>query len=220
VVSNASYAPGPIAAQEIVSLFGPGLASQTAIAPSLTTALGGTSVQFTDSAGKTQLAELFAVTPGQANVLVPSGLAAGAAKIAVLSGSTPTLTASAAIANSAPALYSANSDGAGVAAAEASQAVYTCAQGTPRSCLGVPLRVSASTLYVELYGTGIRNAASVQCFVGGVSVPVLYAGPAPGYSGLDQVNISLPATLAGSGDVRVYLVADGTNSNVVGLTIQ
>jgi uncharacterized protein (TIGR03437 family) len=51
-------------------------------------------------------------------------------------------------------------------------------------------------------------------------VPVLYAGPVAAYPGLDQVNISIPQSLAGSGDVRVYLVADGAVSNVVGLKVQ
>jgi hypothetical protein len=34
------------------------------------------------------------------------------------------------------------------------------------------------------------------------------------------VNISIPASLAGAGDVRVYLVADGVASNVVGLSLR
>jgi uncharacterized protein (TIGR03437 family) len=56
--------------------------------------------------------------------------------------------------------------------------------------------------------------------VAGQSVPVLYAGPVDSDAGLDQVNLSIPKSLAGSGDVRVYLVADGVASNVVGLNIQ
>jgi uncharacterized protein (TIGR03437 family) len=79
---------------------------------------------------------------------------------------------------------------------------------------------STDTLYIELYGTGIRGASAVQCFVAGQSVPVLYAGPVAAYAGLDQVNISIPKSLAGTGDVRVYVVADGVASNVVGLKIQ
>lgn len=54
----------------------------------------------------------------------------------------------------------------------------------------------------------------------GESVPVLYAGQVAGFPGLDQVNISIPQSLAGSGDARAYLVADGAASNVVGLKIQ
>jgi uncharacterized protein (TIGR03437 family) len=228
VVSSASYAAGPVAAQEIVSLFGPGMASQTAIASlPLPTTLGGTSVQING-----QLAQLFAVTPGQANVLVPAGLAAGPATVTVMHGSTPALAASVTIASSAPGLYTANADGAGVAAANAylvtasnqrvNQAVATCNPPAARSCLAAPLSLGGSTdtLYIELYGTGIRSAASVQCFVAGQSLPCLYAGPVAAYAGLDQVNISIPKTLAGTGDVRVYVVADGVASNVVGLKIE
>ena len=102
------------------------------------------------------------------------------------------------------------------------QTLFTCNPPAVRSCLAAPLSLGAATdtLYVELYGTGIRGAASVQCFVAGQSVPVLYAGLVAADPGLDQIDISIPKSLAGSGDVRVYLVAGGVASNVVGLNIQ
>jgi uncharacterized protein (TIGR03437 family) len=55
---------------------------------------------------------------------------------------------------------------------------------------------------------------------GGQSVPVLYAGGVTAYAGLDQVNVSIPQSLAGAGGVRVYLVADGAVSNAVGLKVE
>lgn len=64
------------------------------------------------------------------------------------------------------------------------------------SCLSTPLSPGNSgTVYVSLYGTGIRGAGTVQAYVGGNSVPVSYAGPQGQYQGLDQVNISLPVNL-------------------------
>jgi uncharacterized protein (TIGR03437 family) len=233
VVNSASYASGPVAPQEIVTLFGPGMASQTASAPALPlpTVLGGTSVQITDSAGNSQLAPLFAVTPSQANILVPAGLAAGPATMTVLQGVAAFPAWSVATASSAPGLYTMNSDGAGAAAAiayvvtasdqRASQTAFTCNPPAARSCLAAPLSLGGAidTLYVELYGTGIRGAASVQCFVAGQSVPVIWFG-ASSYAGLDQVDVSIPKSLAGMGDVRVYLVADGVASNVAGLNVQ
>jgi uncharacterized protein (TIGR03437 family) len=233
-VSSASFAPGPVAPQEIVTLFGPGIATQTAAAASLPlpTMLGGTSVQIVDSGGNTQLAPLFAVSSGQANILIPTGLVAGPAKVTVLHGSTSALTGSMTIGASVPGLYSANADGAGVAAAVAlrvtagnqtvNPTVFTCNPPALRSCLAAPLSLGSSSdvLYVELYGTGIRSAAAVQCFVAGQSVPVLYAGPVTAYAGLDQVNITIPRSLAGTGTVLVYLVADGVASNVVSLNVQ
>ncbi|HUK18686.1 MAG TPA: hypothetical protein VLW65_19825 [Bryobacteraceae bacterium] len=57
--------------------------------------------------------------------------------------------------------------------------------------------------------------------VGGLSVPVLYSGAAPGYAGEDQVNIGpLPRTLAGQGIVKIVLTADGQQANTVTVTIQ
>ena len=228
-VSSASYTAGPVAPQEILSMFGTGVALQAASASqALPTVLGGASIQITDSAGGTQLAPLFAVSSGQANLLVPAALASGRATVTVLHGSTAVLTGSMTIAVLAPGLFSANQDGAGVAAANAyvvtasnqrvNQTVFACHPPAARSCLAAPLSLggAADTLYVELYGTGIRGAAGVQCFV----VPVLYAGPVAAYAGLDQVNISIPKSLAGMGNVRVYVVADGAVSNAVGLSVQ
>ena len=70
-------------------------------------------------------------------------------------------------------------------------------------------------MYLTLYGTGIRNGTTVTCTVGGVSVPVQYAGAQGQYPGFDQVNIQLPATLQGKGKVDVVLTVDGHQSNAV-----
>lgn len=238
-LNNASYAQAPVAAQEFVTLFGQGLAGQTAVAASVPypTTLGGVSVQVTDSKGASQLAPLYLVSPSQLNILIPTGLAPGPAQVTVLAGPTKIplgsgATGSVSIAGSSPGLYSMNSDGAGVAAAVALRAtasnqvvnepVFTCDTSIARSCLGAPLSLGASTdtLYVELYGTGIRGAASVQCYVAGQSVPVQYAGAVTAYPGLDQVNVTIPRGLAGTGTALVYLVADGVASNVVSLNVQ
>lgn len=218
--SSASFAPGPLAPLEIVSLFG----------SSIPASLTADQVQIKDSAGNTQpAAQIFAAVSGFANILLPSGLANGPATITV-TGSAP-LTGSVTIASSSPGLFTMNSDGAGIAAADAflitptnpqvNQTVFTCNPPAPRSCLPAPLSVGAAgdTLIVVLYGTGIRGAQNVQCFVAGQSVPVIYAGP-NSLPGLDQVNISIPQSLAGSGDVLVYLIADGVSSNVVSLNLQ
>jgi uncharacterized protein (TIGR03437 family) len=73
-------------------------------------------------------------------------------------------------------------------------------------------------VYVSLYGTGIRGAASsTVCTVGNVTVPVTFAGPQSLYPGLDQVNISIPPALRGSGEVNVVVTAGGVASNAVKL---
>lgn len=42
--------------------------------------------------------------------------------------------------------------------------------------------------------------------VGGLTAPIQYAGLAPGYVGLYQINIQIPPT-TGSGQTRVFLVS-------------
>ena len=78
-------------------------------------------------------------------------------------------------------------------------------------------------VYVSFYGTGIRNRtslANVTLTIHGVSAPVLYAGPAPNYLGLDQVNVGLPLALRGGGEVDVVLTVDGQDSNVVTIAVR
>ena len=55
--------------------------------------------------------------------------------------------------------------------------------------------------------------------VGGVNAPVVYAGTT-GFSGVDQVNVQLPSSLAGKGNVNVQLNAMGIAANPVQITIQ
>jgi uncharacterized protein (TIGR03437 family) len=78
-------------------------------------------------------------------------------------------------------------------------------------------------LYVSFYGTGIRNRSSLanaMVTIDGADIPALYAGPAPNYAGLDQVNVGLPLTLRGSGEIQVTLAVDGQTSNVVTINVQ
>jgi uncharacterized protein (TIGR03437 family) len=86
--------------------------------------------------------------------------------------------------------------------------------------LPIHLGPANEQVYLELYGTGIRNAKKVSVTVGGVNVPVLYSGAA-GFAGEDQVNIGpLPQSLAGQGSVNILLTADGQPANTVNVTIQ
>ena len=64
------------------------------------------------------------------------------------------------------------------------------------------------------------STINVQAYVAGQPVTVQYAGAQGQYQGLDQVNIALPASLAGAGEVSVYLVADGKPSNMTTINIQ
>jgi len=87
-----------------------------------------------------------------------------------------------------------------------------------------PINMGSATdsVYLILYGTGLDAAtvSKVTVAVNGVNAPVLYVGPGGGFPGLDQVNIQLPVSLAGKGDVNVQLTAAGVAANPVQITIQ
>jgi hypothetical protein len=73
---------------------------------------------------------------------------------------------------------------------------------------------------IAVYCTGIRHADSVTAQVldslgNQISLRVEFAGAAPGFFGLDQVNLLLPPDLDGAGTVSLTLTADGRTANVV-----
>jgi uncharacterized protein (TIGR03437 family) len=78
-------------------------------------------------------------------------------------------------------------------------------------------------LFVSFYGTGIRNRSSlanVTVTINGITLPALYAGPAPNFVGLDQVNVGLSHTLRGSIQSNMVLTVDEKTSNIVNIKIQ
>jgi uncharacterized protein (TIGR03437 family) len=138
-----------------------------------------------------------------------------------------------------PGLYTANANGQGPAAAiavtahaggsQSTKLTFSCSGGG--HCVTVPISVGAATdtLVIELYGTGLRHVSStsaVSAQINGQKAPVLYAGPQSQYPGLDQINVQVPQSLAGSGEVNVVLtVQDAVNninatSNTVTFNIQ
>ena len=76
-------------------------------------------------------------------------------------------------------------------------------------------------VHLILYGTGIGGATAPQSVVltiGGVAVPVNYAGPQNQFLGLDQINAGpLPRALEGRGDLDAVLTVKGKASNRVKL---
>ncbi len=233
-VQSAAAPSSAIAPNSLASLYGTNLALGTAQANSTPppTTLGGVTLIVTDAANVQRNAGLLYVSPTQINFVVPDGTAPGAASFLVANGST-TQTPTGTIQPVAPTLFSINGAGNGVAAATAilTQAanpqlqfpvlVFQC---TNSGCTSVPIRLGVDTpVYLTLYGTGIRNRSSlanVMVTINGISVPVLYAGPTPNFTGLDQVNVGLTLTLRGSGESNIVLTVDGKSSNVVTVNIQ
>lgn len=226
-VSAASATITAVAPVSIATLYGVNLATGTAAAASANlTSLKGTSVSLNDSSNAQQTAPLFYVFPGQINYLVPAGTAPGPAAVTVTNGSGLQGSVAAQVVNVAPGIFQLNASGLAAAivlilgpgGAQSFANVYQV--GPSNSITAQPINLTAGQVYLELYGTGIRNASSVSVTVGGQSVPVLSSGAQGTYPGLDQVNIGpLPASLAGKGNVNIVLTADGQTANTVNVTI-
>jgi uncharacterized protein (TIGR03437 family) len=200
----------------------------------LPTNLLGTVVRVRDSAGTERLASLFFVAPGQINYLVPKETTLGTATVTVVNNSTIAGVGQMQIGRIAPGMFSANSSGVGVAAAVAlrlvgsTQTFEVISQYDAGQMRFVPVPVDlgpeSNQVYLILYGTGFRSnngLGNVSVRIGGLSVPVLYAGLAPGLEGADQCNVGpIPRSLIGRGVTDIVLTVEGVPSNTVQATIK
>jgi uncharacterized protein (TIGR03437 family) len=81
---------------------------------------------------------------------------------------------------------------------------------------------TTDTVYLLLYATGLRAAGTggVSVKIGGVYAPVLFAGANGQFVSVDQVNVQIPRSLAGRGDVALVLKASGNQAYTTHVTIQ
>ena len=233
-VNGAGYTSSNFASDSWVTIYGSNLASTqlTAVTTPFPTSLAGTTVSLTDANGTQRLAPIYFVSPGQVNALIPSNSAIGLATLTVTNPNGASASTVILITRTSPGLFSANASGQGVAAAlvqrvkaDGTQSLENVASydSTAGKMVALPITIGSDSIYLQLYGTGIRyvsTMAKVTCTINGVNAPVLYASAAPGFAGLDQVNIQVPSSLAGTGTVNVVVTVDGQASNTVTLTFK
>jgi uncharacterized protein (TIGR03437 family) len=230
-VSAASFSSlSRVAPNSIAAIFGTGLAPRLEVATANPPPIELAGVEIRVTVGEvTRSAPLFFVSPGQINFLVPE-VPTGTAQVKVIARSAGTERT---VAEGAveiwpymPALFTANSDGRGVpaaiglrAAADGTQtpvAVMRCGN-TAGSCVPEPIDLGpeGDQVVLVLFGTGIRAASEVVVSAADVLLPVLYAGVQPEYPGLDQVNVRLPRSLIGRGELAVVVTANRVIANSV-----
>ncbi|MGH9938255.1 MAG: choice-of-anchor V domain-containing protein [Blastocatellia bacterium] len=234
-VSAASFS-GALASEAIASLFGSNLASGTLPATGLPLPilLGDTRVKVKDNLGMERDAGLFFAGTGQVNFLIPTGTSNGMATITVTRANNPVGAGNVMIDTTAPALFAANANGAGIAAAlvarvKASgettfEAVAQFDQAQNRF-VATPIDVGPETdqLFLILFGSGFRGntmLSAVSCQIGGTNAEVVFTGAVPGLAGLDQANARLPRSLATRGNVNVALTVGGKAANVVSVNVR
>jgi uncharacterized protein (TIGR03437 family) len=226
-VSAASFLDnGSVAPESLATAFGVNPAQVTPVELSVTVR---------DSTGTARQAPLLSVSPGQVNFEIPVGTVPGIARITIgSSGASANFSGNALVTRVAPGVFSANGSGQGLAAAliqrmkaDGTQSYEPVARFDAAQNQFVPVPVDLGSdddaAVLLLFGTGIRfrsDVSAVLAKIGTARVSATFAGASPQFPGVDQVNLVLPHSLAGSGTVRVSLDVDGFIANTVELNIR
>jgi uncharacterized protein (TIGR03437 family) len=262
IVSGASFIGAPagvggfpsVAENSIITIFGPNIATTTAVASDaspniLPPTLAGVGATIEDASGSIQSIDIFAVSPGQINGVLPGSVAPGIATIYVLDSAQNIQTGQISIEPVEPAFFTADQTGRWLPVARVvtrhqdgtetvMDSIANCTS-TPywngyawTPCAPVPINVGNDTdvTVLELFGTGFRNSAYLADLVDGSTgpyqqdgvslffwnptsdpnledasaLPVQFSGSQGGgkigsFYGMDQLNVVLPPTLAGTG---------------------
>ncbi len=234
VVNGASFASGEaLAPGSIVLVFGLNLASGLSFASQvpLETTLGGATMNI----GGVEV-PLFFTSDGQINAQIPFELAPNSRPHVVVQtrrdGSGPeavTVPATITLAEARPGIFSTNQQGSG-------QGAILDAQGQ----LVDSAAPAAAGEIIQVFCTGLgatnplvasgqaapgaeplaRVVVPVEAQVGGRTAAVHFAGLAPGFVGLYQVNVEIPADVEAGSSVPLLLLQNGVPSNTVTIAVQ
>lgn len=199
VLNGASFAPvgNPIAPGQFIALFGSGLGPATPLvaAAPFPASLGDISLTI-----QGRPAPLFFVSANQISALVPFATSGTSADIVIRQGGQESNRVTVPVARSAPGIYSNTQNGIGPGAILRSDfSLLTTANPTRRG----------ETVLIYLTGLGpldppladgvaaptttlSRVADTVNVYIGGQRATVSFAGAAPGFAGLYQLNVVIP----------------------------
>jgi uncharacterized protein (TIGR03437 family) len=192
VVNAASLATGPIAPGEIVTIFGSGFnPTQTQLL------FGGTA------------AKLFYASTTQINALAPASLSTNASSmVSVVVNGTPLAESSTPVVSAAPGIFT-TGGGTGEAAA-------INQDGSINSATNPALRGSI----VSFYATGQGSSSGpVNLTIGWYQAQLQYAGPAPGFPGLMQINALIPGGFFLEAGIQPVVLSIGGAASQAGVTI-
>lgn len=204
-----------VSPESIAAAFGAKLSTNTVSATTavLPVILDGTSVYVNGV-----LSSLFFVSPGQINYQIPPNTITGPARVVVVASDGTVSTGLVNVTNTAPAIFTRTANGLGAPAAVASVdgQVFNINVSNPD---GTPVAINAGN-FVSLFGTGFRFASAASTItIGGVAVTPLSVSAQGQFIGLDQINLQIPQSLAGRGDVDLIITTDGKTSNTVKLKV-
>jgi adhesin/invasin len=227
VVNAASFALNkPVSPGALVSIFGNHFtaSAQQASKLPLATFFNGVNVTFNGIP-----APLLFVGATQINAQVPYGVTGSTADVqaSTTDGYSNTITVPIAPATPGIISQSSNGSGPGVITDAITGALITAAAPIPRGGI------------VTIYGVGngpvsfrpgvgagapssplAQNTNPVTLSIGGITVSPLFAGLAPGFVGLNQINAVVPTNAPTGSAVPVFVTASGITSNVVTMAIK
>ena len=226
VVSAASYVSGPVAPGTLISIFGRNMA-RGAMAGFLDPITGRVADLLADTSVRVngKPAALLFVSPEQINLQAPMDLVPGQATVAVDRDGVPSTPVLIEAASVAPALF----------AGPAGGALATLPDGS----LNDPGRPARRGRFVLLFGVGAGSVAPalevgepapaspvsqvearVEVEIGGAPAEVTFAGMAPGYVGLLQINVRVPERAPTGPAVPLLVRVGGTAAPLSALSIE
>lgn len=230
ILNGASFrlpdAPGGgVAAGSIISIFGTNLATSTAsaVAVPLPFSLNGTSVTI-----QGRPAALFFVSTGQINAQVPWATTAGSVPVVVTTAAGSSAPATLTVQSAAPGIFSQASSGQGPGAIQN----FVTQTNTPLNTTTAAI-APGGTIIIYATGLGAVNntpadgtagggqttTTAVSVRIGSQTVPAAFAGLAPGFVGLNQVNAVVPANTPQGCSIAVQLLVGGQVSNTATLSV-
>jgi uncharacterized protein (TIGR03437 family) len=209
----ASVFPLSVAPGMIVAVYGTALAVDTAPALEVPLPLQLSDVKVLVSGAPIPL---FYASSVQVNALIPDS-ATGLVRMSIQNGA-GSHTVNVLVETAVPAIFTQDNSGKGPAAALSGKNNMLVTAGNPMH----------AGEYLELFLTGLglttnRNGldfANQQptVAISGKDCPVSYAGRAPGWPGLDQINCLVPAGL--TGDAPIIVTSGSRTSNVATIAVQ
>lgn len=206
ILNGASFSPtgGSIAPGEFITIFGSGLAQAQAVAsPPYPTALGGVLVTINSIS-----APIYLVSPTQLNVLVPYSVTGSTATIIVTNNGQSSTPITVPLALTAPGFFSQNSSGIGAGVVTHSNGSLVTAASPAKKGETVTLYLTGLGAVTPAVSDGSAGQSSplskvnetILVIVGNLTASVSYAGLAPGFPGLYQINATIPSGLSGTGN--------------------
>jgi uncharacterized protein (TIGR03437 family) len=220
IVNAASQTAGTLAPNTIATIYGTNLSwtthaitSSDLIGGTLPVSLDGVSVDVNGI-----LSSLFYISPGQINFLIPYDLVASSATVYVTRQGVAGPPATIPMADAAPAFLQWNgnfalathADGSLIsssAPAQAGEIIILYAVGLGRTSPDVPSGDIVST------ATSILYLSEFQILLNGDPCPsssIYYAGLAPGFAGLYQINLILPDVLPQDPAIQMVMGAQSS----------